>query len=193
MPVTVTVDKQKYAELEATLAGVKDGAVRAATAAVNRTAQTGRTIIVRRLVKELNLKSRQVRDTITIRKASFEKPEAVIRISKKPIPLIEFPGTRQAPAGVSVQVRKGKREVLSGTFIATMKSGHRGVFERRRLAGAKRAGRLPIKERMGPTPMETFNRAPGVAQEVLAELGPTLEKNLASQVDRLLQRRKAAE
>lgn len=47
---------------------------------------------------------------------------------------------RQTKKGVSVAINKGKRSFIESAFVATMKSGHRGVFVR------KGKGRLPIVE-----------------------------------------------
>ena len=54
--------------------------------------------------------------------------EIAVRSSRKPIPLIEFP-TRQVATGVSTRAW-GKQQTIQHAFIATMKSGHTGVFRR---------------------------------------------------------------
>lgn len=61
-------------------------------------------------------------------------------VSRAPVPLSEYP-IRQVKAGVQIQVnRSGARALVRSAFLATMRSGHRGVFRRR---GDKR---LPIDE-----------------------------------------------
>lgn len=62
-----------------------------------------------------------------------------IVVSNAPVPLGAYPA-RQIKKGVSVAVNKGKRSVVSGAFLATMKSGHQGIFRR------KGKARLPIEE-----------------------------------------------
>jgi hypothetical protein len=59
--------------------------------------------------------------------------------SGAPVPVADYPH-RQTKRGVSVSINKGRRVLLSGAFVATMRSGHVGVYRRR---GAKR---LPIDE-----------------------------------------------
>jgi hypothetical protein len=140
----------------------------------------------------VNLPASTVKDAISIRSANYQKLFGSIHLSRKPIPLYDFGGLQKA-AGVSVLVRRqGGRQVLPGTFIARMKSGHIGVFERHGRQG-NRAERLPIDERFGPTLLGIFAGAPGVAREVIDGLEDTYRKNLASQVDRLLHRQKAEE
>jgi hypothetical protein len=55
----------------------------------------------------------------------------------------------------------------------------------------KSISELPIRERWGPTPLGVFEKAPGVAAEILEEAPGILEKNLLSQTDFLLQRSKS--
>jgi hypothetical protein len=60
-------------------------------------------------------------------------------VSGAPIPLAELP-YRQTAQGVEVEIKPGKQSLVKSAFVATMKSGHTGIFRRR---GAKR---LPIDE-----------------------------------------------
>ncbi len=62
-----------------------------------------------------------------------------MRVSGAPQPAIQF-AARQTKAGVSFGVNTGKRSFIKSAFIATMRSGHVGVFYRQ---GTKR---LPIDE-----------------------------------------------
>jgi len=214
--LSLTVSDAQVAALVADLGEIPKGVPKAIVGAINKTLATGRSLVVKRLTKELALKQKVIRDTIGIRKATYDTKRGVITISRKGISLMQFspipavPAYEhkvalirklvqkgqgieklRLPAGVSVRVRPGKpREILKGTYVAKMRSGHVGVYERRR-TGGKRAPRLPIQERFGPTPEGVFSHAPGVAADVMSQLGATLQKNLDSQVDRLLDRKKA--
>jgi len=198
MPVeiSVTVTPAQQKDLEQTLAGITNGLSRVMVGAINKTLLTGRSRIVKRIGQEIELKQKVIRESVGIRRAKGgESPQGAITFSRKAIPLIKFspqpklPGKGKGRTGVTVKVRKGKRETLRGTFVARMKSGHIGVFERKG-RGAARVKRGPIVERYGPTVLGVFDGAPGVAAEEIAALGPVLMKNIASQVDRLLARRK---
>lgn len=195
--VSVAVSPAQLADLRQTLAGVTNGVPRVLVGAINKTLLTGRSRIVKRIGQEIELKQKVIRESVGIRRAKGgESPQGAITFSRKPIPLAKFspqpsqPGKGRGRVGVTVKVRKGKRETLRGTFVARMKSGHLGVFERKG-RGAARAKRGPIIERYGPTVIGVFQGAPGVAAEEIAALAPVLQKNIASQVDRLLARRKA--
>lgn len=80
------------------------------------------------------------------------RPVWTLLARAKPLPLIAF-GARQVKSGVSVEVTKGKRMIVRHAFLATMQSGHKGVFMRHgppRIAGKGRyAGkrRQPIVEK----------------------------------------------
>jgi len=65
------------------------------------------------------------------------------------IALTAFPH-RQTAKGVSVEVNRGKRTLIKGAFLATMKSGHRGVYVREGTA------RLPIRELLGSRPVDAL-------------------------------------
>ena len=65
------------------------------------------------------------------------------------IPLTKFPH-RQTKRGVSVEINRGQRTLIKGAFVATMKSGHKGVFRR------QTTKRLPIAELLGSRPVDAL-------------------------------------
>lgn len=86
-----------------------------------------------------------------------------LNVSGKPVPLIAYPhkafkprklGKRKAgpraPGGVRVEVNTGKWTLVRGAFVATMNSGHDGIFRRRGQA------RLPIDELLGSRPVDAL-------------------------------------
>lgn len=82
---------------------------------------------------------------------------------------------RQGKVGVSVAVNKGKRTIIKHAFVATMKSGHKGVYVRAETANGAQprnrrrrsnlVGRLPINEPIASRPVDALRR-PGQAQAV---------------------------
>lgn len=234
--VNITVNPAQLAELELTFAGIKNGMKLAIVRAENKTVNTGRSRIVKRLAKEINLKQGKADGSepgtisryIRVRKANFDDLSASIILRREGIPLTFFnpipnrPGIAAVKGGVTVKTRKGRgREVLPGTFVARMKSGHVDIFERARTVkygslskedqatysagllhfsksrvvtrGANmRVARLPIQKRFGPTPLGVFENAPGIASQELAALSDVLEKNVDSQIELLLSKQKAA-
>lgn len=79
-------------------------------------------------------------------------------VASDPVPLADFPHT-QTKRGVTVAVGRGGRKLIKSAFVATMSSGHTGIFVRatsgmqgpmKRKRGRKsavwRVGRLPVQE-----------------------------------------------
>ena len=126
--------------------------------AMGRIARTGRTRVVRRIAERVSIPQKFVRE----RTSAYAGPggaEAVIKVRSDWIPLHKF-GARQTRTGVTVRARGSYRHA----FIATMQSGHAGVFMR---TGSRR---LPIQELFGPNPANDVNTSPEVYEELLAEI-----------------------
>ncbi len=98
----------------------------------------------------------------------------------KPVPLIAYP-VRQTRRGVSVEVNRGRRTIVKGSFIASMRSGHRGVFKRDGKA------RLPIRELRGSRPVDAMlhkGEAAAVAKRGGASFGATFVRILDLEVSK---------
>ena len=103
-----------------------------------------------------NLKVSDIKKSLTTYKATPGSLTARVVASGRPVPLIKY-GARQTGKGVSVDVLHG-RKVITGAFIATMPSGHTGVYVRvgNQHKSVAKNGRitwsgLPIKELFGPS------------------------------------------
>lgn len=151
-------------------------AVFAQVRALNRSAVTTRTFMQRAVADDTNLGSRDVAKQMRVDEATQQRLTSRVIISGKRIPLADFKA-RQTRRGVSADTGGG-RKVYPGTFLATMKSGHLGVFARRGKA------RLPIDERYGPSLPHVFQKH---VPEGLARGEESLMKNLAHELDFALQ------
>lgn len=113
--------------------------------AINRSLPTIRSRFVKLIAAQINMRQADIRPLLLLKKANYERLSGAVTISRKQISLMKFIGTRETPEGVRVQVRKGRSELLKGTFEATMHNptsdgvgaDHIGVFER--------ASHLPTK------------------------------------------------
>jgi len=129
-----------------------------------------------------NIKVGEIKKGIRVRRATKSEMRAAVVATGKPVPLIQY-SARQTAKGVSVSVLKG-RKVIAGAFIATMPSGHRGVYVREPGAKHKKVGQgtkaawhaLPIRELYGPSiPSGMANAAVQAAlQRFIADKFPTL-------------------
>lgn len=106
----------------------------------------------KRIRDRKRIKSRYIARALTLRRArgsDITSMEWALDVSGEPVPLVAYPH-RQTKKGVSVEVNRGKRTLVKGSFLASMRSGHEGVFRRRGKA------RLPIDELLGSRPVDAL-------------------------------------
>lgn len=185
--------------------------------ALNRTATGVRTDMTRIVTRELNVRASDVRDRITIRRASASDLTSFVKRTGKRLGLRSFIGTREVAAGISVKVKKtGERALLKHAFIAHMNSGHIGVFWRqwsgqrtgpKTSSGKKKRDlpwkkfapgkigkgvggnfRLKISELSGPA-VESILSADANFRELELKAAARLEKELLHEVDREIAKR----
>jgi hypothetical protein len=87
------------------------------------------------------------------------------------VPVSAYP-LRQTRKGISVAINTGARSFIRSAFVATMRSGHRGVF----LRDGK--GRLPIKEAFTTRVSDVF-RDEGFIPAVHAKAAKTFASSFA--------------
>lgn len=81
--------------------------------------------------KATTLKAGRVNQAFRKQRARVGRGHAELGIGTQPVPLIHFRARPMKRGGVSFQVkRQGGRQRLKHAFVATMPSGHEGVFER---------------------------------------------------------------
>lgn len=144
----VQVDQSDILAVERALVGIKNGAPKVLTRAFNKTTTGTRTDITDEVAKVLNITKKVIRERVVIKKATWANLTAYVERTGDPVPLSLFSGTRQTMKGVSVQVKRaGSRGILRHAFIATMNSGHIGVFRRevKTGAGAKKWNQVQSK------------------------------------------------
>jgi len=198
----VNISQRDILDIEAALLGIRNGATRALTRAINRTLAGVRTDKTNEAAKVLNLKKTDIRNAVRINRATWSNMAASVRRTGKPVPLAKFKGTRQVRRGVSVLVKiGGQRTVLPHAFIATMRSGHVGVFWRKDdtwVGYADRSSlppraygrlpehyRLPIKELYGPR-VEDILSDPDVMERLIEMADDRLQRNLDHEVNYLI-------
>lgn len=150
--------------------------------AVRRAAVSGRAEMAKAILADTGLPSKRIKDEIRINEVG--EFGAQLEVTGGRIPLIDFRATGPEPSygrgrGVSYRL-PGGRGRAEHAFIATMRSGHRGVFQR---TGKPRT---PIVELHGPSLVRVFEKfLPQGAQRALE----ALEKNIRSEINFVLSRR----
>lgn len=146
--------------------------------ALRRTSTTVRAYMAREVGSDLGLRIGRVKDEIKIAVDDLHL-DATLTITGRRIPLIEFKARGPEPSrgkgtGVSYRIGANSGRIRRG-FIATMRTGHRGVFERADKAGRPLLPRLPIQEKFGPSLPHVFGKKTPAGLKFGAEV---LLKNL---------------
>lgn len=149
---------------------------RAVKRALARTATSARAQLGTLIAADTGLPVRTVKLGVSVTIASDTK--ILVTASDRRVPLIEFKARGPEPSrgqgrGVSYSL-PGGRGRLPHAFIATMSTGHRGVFMR------TEGPRLPIDEKHGPSLGGVFRKHLKPVEERAQE---TLVANLRHEID----------
>jgi hypothetical protein len=144
--------------------------------ALNRAATSARAQLTRDTAADMKpLKTSVVREAMKISNATPSRPIATITASSERIALPKFGARAARGRGRGVTwTMQGTRHTALHAFMATMGSGHIGVFER------KGRPRLPIVEKRGPS-VATVAAKYGAAGE--ARFGEMLRSRLAHEIE----------
>lgn len=153
--------------------------------AINRSAASAQTAAVRVISRDLGARARDVRDKVRLTPARSNALEATLTATGRRIPLISFrargPEPSRGRGGGVAYVMRGSRQRLPHAFIATMRSGHRGVFRRIGVA------RLPVIELFGPSIPQVLARR-AIQNAVLTRYSEVLPGNLQHEIEFELRR-----
>jgi hypothetical protein len=179
--IEVKIDEGALRSAQKMLANIPRGLNKVVSRAINKVGVWGRKRIVDKVAADIPVKKSTLKKlNIKLKRASYFKWRAEINITGKRIPLIELKARGLKRGGVAYNVRKtGGRRVHKHAFIATMKSGHRGVFAR---AGsdAGRVPRLPIIKQRGPSVPQVFHN---IAEFSSAFLETALARKLGKEIE----------
>jgi hypothetical protein len=177
--INVKWDRSGIAPLET---GPLKGALKRALRKAGATAlRDMRSEASKRIRARKRIKVRYITRALTLQRPSggdIAGMEWAVHVSGDPVPLTAYPN-RQTKKGVSVEVNRGKRTLVKGSFVASMKSGHEGVFRRRGKA------RLPIQELRGSRPVDALlheGEADAVAARGGASFSDTFERVLPLEI-----------
>ena len=178
--VSLEVDPKQLAELDR----VFDSAQtidKILSRALNDAGRKIRSLMVKKAAKQLPFRQKIIRQRVFVRKAHRKRLFVRVTAGKKGWPLYLTGKARQTKTGVRVS----KVGLIRGAFIATMPSGHTGIFRR------KGAGRLPIEELYTDSVTEIITRL-GADRAILTEAGDVLYRRVAAQAQLVLEGKRAA-
>lgn len=169
--------------------------------ALNDAIASAKTLGVRLVREDLNIKARDVNKITKLRRASHDSLRAEFVASFEPTPLYAFAprlvrvNTRLGRrTGVSVQVQKrGPRRFVYGAkvgggFVATMRSGKKQIWFRAGAPSKSDAKREKIMPWFGPTISQAIG-SPRVARAIVERATERFDIELAQRVNRELTRR----
>lgn len=190
--VEVKWDKSQIAALET---GPLKSALKRALRKAGATAlRDMRSEAVKRIRARKRIKPSYIRDALTLARpkgGDVASMSWALNVSGKPVPLIAYPhkvvrgraGKRgmgpRSQGGLAVEVNVGKTTLIRGAFVATMRSGHQGIFKRRGLK------RLPIHDLLGSRPVDALlhqGEADGVAARGGQSFAATFERVLPLEI-----------
>lgn len=183
--INVTIDDKHFERASKLLQGVPEGLEKATLNALNRTLTATRAEAVREIGKTYDIKSKTIRDTMSIQKANINTLSGSVISRGSPIPLINFKVNPRTPSPkrkkqTFVSIKKSGA-YLEGAFVAEMPSDHIGVYER---LGKRR---LPIRQLYGPSAPQMM-KEDGVMEAIQKKAHDTVLERLEHETIRLLGR-----
>ena len=180
----IEVSAEAIERVERILAGVPKGAERALSNAINRGLSRVKTGATKRVKEVYTVQSSAINEATNtkIQKASTGNLAGYINFSDCKIPLYKFKVTPKAPGvkkQVTAAVKKGGGTAFENAFIAQMKSGHTGVFER------ETSKRLPIEEKMGLAMAQMVGNL-NVMTEIEKEAQEVVNERIGHEIERIL-------
>lgn len=182
--VNIEISAETMEKVNELLAGVPNGAERAYSNALNRGLSKIKTTALKsaKEVYTVQASALNAATNTQIQKASTGNLAGYVRFAGYKIPLYKFKVTPKKPGGnrrVRAAVKKGGGAVFESAFIAAMKNGHTGIFER---DGRKR---LPVSEFMGLSAAQMVGETT-VSEKVQEEAQRIVDARLEHEIDRLL-------
>lgn len=158
--------------------------------AINRTLEHARAVTTDQIAAIKNIMQKRIRERLVITRATGNRWEGNLAISSRRIPLMAFSakwrvfgsaGQKDLDSGRATHARAvtyniDSQKVAPHAFITELRSGHKGVFQR------KGKARYPIRELFGPSLGRVVKDAPAILSRVTSQSEDDLNKNIVSYV-----------
>lgn len=180
----IEISAETIQRVETLLTGVPKGAKRALSNAMNQGLSKIRTRAAKKVREVYTVQSSAINKATNtkIQKISMGDLAGFISFAGYKIPLYKFKVTPKAPGikkQVTATVKKGGGTPFEHAFIAQMKNGHIGVFER------ETSKHFPIEEKMGLAMAQMVGNL-NVMTELEKEAQKTVDERVVYEIDRLL-------
>lgn len=204
------VDTKDLEKAQRMLAEVPHGSERAVANAINKSARTAVTGVIKGLRKNYTVNSKHIRKSgFNIKRANAGNLAAIITIKGRVLGLSNFKMTPKEPARQVpfAQVKKGGGGSFPGAFVAKMKNGHIGIFERqqegtrgkikkymqnrtpktKKRGTGKTKGRAGIREFYGPS-ASYMAKNPEIHADMTLDVKNSFETELSRQIGNILKK-----
>lgn len=182
----ITVDDKQLQYAKDVLQHIPKAAPKAVARAINRARQAGKTAALKKISSEYTIKQKRISETLDFGKATPNNLSAFIRSTGRPNALSYFKtNPTKVPKGrpknpVFVQVKRGGGGTIKSAFLAIMRSGHIGVFNR------KSTSSLPIIQHFGPSVPQMLE-SKSVTAFICDKAQEVLNERLEHEIDVILQ------
>ena len=144
------------------------------------------------IMEHVNLQKRVItsgpsgtKKTFSTIRANISTLQGILRTMGANIPLFHYRSPKwsvtRAPKKINIQVSKSKSKTrLRHGFLARMKSGHIGLFQR------QGKGRLPIKELYGPGVADAMGQVTEIKEKINTIAVNSMETSLTNEIDKCL-------
>lgn len=180
----IEITSETIERTQTLLAGIPKGAERAFSSAINRGLSHAKTQAFKQVKTVYAVKQSALNEATTTRvqKASTGNLAGYVSFSGVKIPLYKFQVTPKEPRKgqkVRAGVMKGGDATFDNAFIAKMKNGHIGIFER------ITSRRLPIEEKMGLSAAQMVQNEV-IMDQLTKEAQEKVDERLKHEIDRIL-------
>lgn len=180
----IEITSETIERTQTLMAGIPKGAERALSSAINRGLSHTKTQAFKQVKTVYAVKQSALNEATTTKaqRASTGNLAGYISFSGVKIPLYKFQVTPKAPGTgkkVRAGVMKGGGATFDNAFIAEMKSGHIGIFER------ITSKRLPIEEKMGLSAAQMVKNEV-IMDQLTKEAQEKVDERLKHEIDRIL-------
>ena len=180
MSVEMYVDSSDFSRLSTKLAHIPaEIKAKAFSRALRRVRNMAKTQVVRRAAKDSGLRYSDVNKITRAFNTGSDTARIVMRAGW--IPLYKLGAARQTGRGVSVR----KWGAHKGAFIATMRTGHTGVFVRVSGTRMEKKNKEQIRELWGPNPVSNVLRDD---EKYLRVLSKVMQENFVPRVEHEINR-----
>lgn len=197
--ISVDIDRAQFQDAQERLDHIKNGAARALSRALNKTASKAKTIASRAIRNQINLSAAYVRENLKgpasgfAYKATVNKLTARLSASKRGVLLYQFStnsvaATGRPPEQIKVRVKPGRSVAILSAFWVRTKGSNKltpavrnSVLRQLNMTRTTDSGSFTVLH--GPSLSQVFNT---VKDDIGGDMNQTLTDNFAHEMEWLL-------